>query len=68
MGALLGVSEEPENNSISGNSREILVDQPKGIKEGSSQKMKRLSSQMKCPITNKHGSTTSRRNWKLWYN
>lgn len=54
-GGLLGVSEEPENNSMIRNSREMLVDQP--------QKMKKLPSQM---LHHQQAWVTSRRrNWKL---
>lgn len=48
----MGGSKEPENNSMLENSRKTPADHPKGIREGSSQKVKRLPSLMKCLFTN----------------
>lgn len=52
--ALLGISKEPGNNSTLGNSREIPVNCPRGIRQGSSQKMKMWTAQLKCLCTNAH--------------
>lgn len=51
---LLSVREESENTNTLGSSRNIPVNCPKRIEEGTSQKVKRPIAQLQCLYTNAH--------------